>query len=592
MFIAMLGVCQCTEGQITLDSVLIKDSSYYQLHGKENKAISKTAFSNSVYGFLQSISSGQVQMSTPGGLTTFLHRGMGNRHMPILWEGVNLQSTLNGSSDLSLIPSRIFDGTRFFTAGNLALIGNNGMSGTIELGRLNMISPLNISIGVSTLQNYSFTLLTAMNTKKYKSSVGVEAAMDKNLFYYKFQNRNNQRAATDFKKINFVYHGNYLPGKNQSLSFDLWLQQAGRIIPMSITAAPVLQAQNDANLRLKFGHAVYFRSSVLKTSMAYLHEKINFTAPGIDSKSKLYIYNGKLEYYDHKQSYYSSIIWRSDVAVANFYNDVKKRGTAQLKFSKNVSRGNYFSQYAIRQDLVNGEWMPVSLTIVQKYKVLQLQVNRNYTLPGFNDLFWPTGGNTQLKVEKSWMGELKAEMQLGTFNLNCSVYGNHVRNWIQWVPQATGLWEAINQKTVFSRGMDIQIGRQFNRNQWHFTSEIQYSYNQTHALSHYTNVNLIGKQLIYIPGHKLNGTIQSRYRNHQWQLSYFYTGKRFDTPDHSHALPRIHLVNAAYSYQCSPFKYSLLLQNVLNTSYNLINFFPMPGIQAEIQCTYQINPKY
>jgi len=46
-----------------------------------------------------------IQIQTQGGpyLRTALYRGQSARHMAILWEGVNIQNSFNGTYDLGLI---------------------------------------------------------------------------------------------------------------------------------------------------------------------------------------------------------------------------------------------------------------------------------------------------------------------------------------------------------------------------------------------------------------------------------------------------------------------------------------------------------
>lgn len=89
-----------------LDSVVIKGEKIYAfdlVQASYEKKDSGKILVNTPE-FLQNIIGGQVQMSSLGGLHTFLHRGMGTRHLPILWNGINIQSVVNGTFDYNLIP--------------------------------------------------------------------------------------------------------------------------------------------------------------------------------------------------------------------------------------------------------------------------------------------------------------------------------------------------------------------------------------------------------------------------------------------------------------------------------------------------------
>ncbi|MBK8626697.1 MAG: TonB-dependent receptor [Saprospiraceae bacterium] len=104
------------------------------------------------------------------------------------------------------------------------------------------------------------------------------------------------------------------------------------------------------------------------------------------------------------------------------------------------------SDMSLRQDVVDRQWMPISLTIQSIYKNIGLIFSKNYNLPGFNDLYWPLGGNSLLKTEKSIQAELKTKVSLNKWYLNLASYGQIVDDWIQWVHQASGIWKPTNQE--------------------------------------------------------------------------------------------------------------------------------------------------
>jgi len=45
-----------------------------------------------------------LRTQSPGGLSTVSARGAGPSRTPVVWQGINLQSTMNGVVDVSLIP--------------------------------------------------------------------------------------------------------------------------------------------------------------------------------------------------------------------------------------------------------------------------------------------------------------------------------------------------------------------------------------------------------------------------------------------------------------------------------------------------------
>lgn len=572
-----------------LDSVFIQDSIRFpfSMIKSDHQYDNKHQFST--IDFLQETTSGQVQYSTPGGLMTFLHRGMGNRHLPVLWNGTNIQSVINGSYDLSLIPANLYNGLQFYTSGNPALSGNNGLSGTLDIKRKKTHSPLEVITGISSLQNYSLTVRSELNKKKYNGFTGVEYGFDRNIFNYTYDNKSLQRTPTDLKKINIIYQGNYYPNEKQMINIDLWYQNANRNIPVSTTSASLMQHQKDINFRLKTKMVWLLQQSKITSGLTYMNEKLDFTTPVVNSTSdvNIYIINAEIEGIGNK-NYFTSVSWRFDQANPNFYTKSKIRNTLQLAYGKQIKRADYSGSFSFRQDLVDEKIMPFSFSLLNQFKKTSLQISRNYNLPGFNDLYWPSGGNESLKTEKSLQAEIKSKSTFKKIQFTTSIYINHVTDWIQWVPQSSGLWTAVNQKKVLSRGFECQLETSIYKRRWVITPEISYVYNKTTALDHYTDKNQIGKQLIYIPQHKWSTKIKFENSVHHFQISYQLAGKRYDTTDHSGMLPVYHLADAGYTYVKEKYRFSLTLNNIFNQHYQIVRYFPMPGIHAEMKCSFSI----
>lgn len=576
--------------QFVLDSVFIRDSVKFPFRHLVTDHVYNDTLQFSTVDYLQTCISGQLQTSTPGGLTTFLHRGLGNRHLPVLWNGINIQSVINGSYDLSLIPANLYNGLHFYTTGNPALNGNNGITGTLDIKRIKSDNPIEITTGISSLQNYSLSVHRTFHHKKYSGFAGLEYAYDRNIFMYTDGLESLKRSPTDLKKLNIIYQGNYYPNEKQMISIDIWYQRANRNIPVSTTSAFLLQQQNDINLRLKVGHVWLLNHYKITSGFTAMDEQLDFSTPLVNSFSKVnvYIANVELTGRDH-QNYHVSIQNRFDQANPNFYTESKTRSTWQIAFSKYIKKGNYTGNFSFRQDLTDQNLMPSSFSLLNQYKKISLQISRNYSLPGFNDLYWPSGGNASLRTEKSLQSELKSQAIYHKIVMKAAVYINHVNDWIQWVPQASGQWSAVNQKSVLSRGFECNINKSYDASGWKIIPEISYSFNKTTALDHYFDKKQIGKQLIYIPQHKLITQLKFANSSHHFQISYQLTGKRYDTTDLASALPGIHLTDVAYTYVQKKYRFNFAVNNLLNYKYDLIRYFPMPGVHAEMNWTFSIN---
>ena len=590
----LCGIRSFLSAQITIDTIKVSETRMYSFDLISATFESKDTTVNHISNALKSIVSGQLQITTPGGLHTFLHRGLGNRHVQVLWNGANIQSIVNGSFDLSLIPTNLFDKMSFYTVGAPTLTGNNGLSGCLNLDQSQYKSSIfEISLSASTLQNYRGSITSNYQKNKYFQRIGIDYSYEKNIFTYQDGLVTAKRTSTDFGNKNFTYTSRYQLTKKQSLHLDLWYQSSGRLIPTSITSAPVYQSQTDDNLRANLSHSFSSKSYVFNSSAVFMKEKIGFFTNTIESLSDVNILQLTTEMVPiSKKNIYLNLKYRNDKASPNFYNEEKIRNTVSLAASKKISISNHFiNQFSIRQDVVDNKLMPISISGLFSYKNNSLSISKNYNLPGFNDLYYPTGGNPDLKLEKNIQAELSSNFSLKKTNIKVSLHSNIVNNWIQWTPQSSGFWSALNQKKVWSRGVEIQASKQWQVHNLFITARLDYAWTRSTNIEHYTDPSLVGKQLIYIPEHKVNISTSLTYKNWDLHIQHRWTDKRATNPDNSLQLSSYHLIDLGFQYQTQKHSWILHFNNVLHQRYEIIPFFPMPRVNAQLTYKYSISNK-
>ncbi|MBK9734668.1 MAG: Plug domain-containing protein [Saprospiraceae bacterium] len=259
--------------QYLLDSIKIIESRPYADDLLKADLNSSDSFELDTPEFLKGLKSGQVQINSPGGLVTLLNRGMSNRQLNVQWNGANIQSIVNGSFDLSLIPTSLFNNMSFYTVGSPALNGNNSMAGTFQISNSEDRIPLKVCASLSSMYNINTSVLSHFKTGRFEHNIGIDYIYDKNKFKYFNGLEIKERSSTDFQNMNLLYRGKYYLTHNQSLAFDTWFQQSDRRIPVSITSAETVQKQHDKNLRLNLKHIFLFKTISLYTSALYMVEK-------------------------------------------------------------------------------------------------------------------------------------------------------------------------------------------------------------------------------------------------------------------------------------------------------------------------------
>ncbi len=584
-----LIIIQVSFGQELIDTIFINDLKPYNHHFLKADQRYHDSTANSIIDFLQSIPGGQMQIASPGGLTTLLHRGMGNRHLPILWNGINIQSVTNGSFDLGLTPAALFDEVHFFNSGNPALQGNNGLSGSLNLNTVSLAEEHHfIKLNLSTLQNIGLIHKYAQNSKKTQLRTGLQSSYDQNQFNYTYNRQKLERQSTHFLQINAMASLVHQFTSEKMIDIHVWWQYADRIIPVSISTAPLTQKQQDQNLRTQWAYTQYGKLLKWKTTANYIKEFLNFNTAAIDSRSEVDVLMLHTEWIEKKaQKYQFAFSHRADIANPNFYTDQKIRNTSYLSTSRNFKwSSHHFTHIAVRQDLTDQNWMPFSWTFHHHFKSWDWSVSSNYNLPGFNDLYWPEGGNPNLKTEKSLKSEWSKIFNIAKTSCKINLYTNLVDNWIQWQPNNTGRWSPINNKKVWSRGVELEATKKWGIKNGQITAHATYSFNKTTSVDHYTDPELIGKQLIYVPIHKtaIHSTIQ--LRKYTFKIDYSFTGIRYDQSDESGALDPIHLINFAAQRSIGKYQLGAQINNILNTNYEIVRFYPQPGLYLDISLKY------
>ncbi len=88
------------------------------------------------------------------------------------------------------------------------------------------------------------------------------------------------------------------------------------------------------------------------------------------------------------------------------------------------------------------------------------ELGTGFQRPGFNDLYWPQGGNPDLRDETSYGLQLQWQHVIRETRVALSGYLRRLDNLIQWVPDSTGWYSAQNTAEAELRGLRLELQRQ------------------------------------------------------------------------------------------------------------------------------------
>ena len=544
-----------------------------------------------LYSAISSILGGQLLTNTPGGLATFLHRGHGHRHLAVLWEEINLQNPVNGTFDLNLIPLELLQGSGFTSFASPVVQGVNAMAGTITL-RPSTVRENTVGIQLNSMNNILAYTNIFFDNSTHRHHIGLSFRMDNNNYKYNFFGQEYKRIGADFCALNVYYKSSFALGKNGLLNVALLYQDAERGVPVSVTSEYQHQRQLDRALRANVNYLWSFQDVNLEFRTFFMKEKLQFLTPTVFSLSDLNRGGADITLYQgSERNNFLSLRYRNDLAIANFYSDYPKRISYTVAAGKLI---NLFPKSRIQLqgaiDWIDEEqWLP-SWYIGFEYTDAKLSYARSNNLPGFNDLYWPAGGNKDLKQEYSDKFQLSYFKELDLFTIKSFLYTSIINDWILWTPGPSGLWTPDNQKRVWSRGAEILLEKEFAFGKWNFKPSAEYSINNTTITDHYSNTGLRGKRLIFVPQHQMMIGVKIVKQDHALNLSYHFTSSRFADLQNTDILSPIPLVNFDYCFVgLNNWIVSFKIDNLLNQTYEINRFFPMPLRNFSVNIQYFIN---
>ncbi len=537
----------------------------------------------------------------PGMLSTISLRGSGAQHLLIVWNGLPLKNSMNGTSDLTLIPTPLIGNFRLFLGGGSADDGPGALGGVLLLqDKTPNLKGKQIAINMQT-QVGSFNLLRQSAQIHYlnaQSTGGLRwyQSQADNDYTWKVEEQEGQQKNNFFSvKGISAFQKLYTPRWGR-FSAHFWIQSAFRQIPPSRTESNVLARQNDQHLRWVFD---WQKSNVrnwlfgLKAGMN--RERLDYrsilTPPGPDTM-QFTMLEGRIAKTRAKSSFYLALrqsieqAW-SDNIVENSY---AKRNTQSIQTAYNRNfNATLQLGFSTNWQRTNKKWLPPTTTLflsLEKEIInTHLRLTQNLNLPTFNDLYWRgnyASGNPELKPELARSIEWMTKAKTDYFQVWQVSSLTHTKNLILWQNGPNG-WMPQNIREVLTP--EINFGLSWARPHWKLRMEADFGDPRIHQ-SDKPQDPALGHRLLYYPAWKTTSLLMFHRGAWQTALSHSYTGKRFITSDNSQWLNGWQEFDWALSYTLHFAKAKLLCKvqilNLFNKNHEFFPYRPLPGRQWRV----------
>jgi iron complex outermembrane receptor protein len=552
-----------------------------------------------------------------GSLATASFRGTGASHTKVQWNGINLNSPMNGQIDFSLFPTFFFNDVEIHYGASGLIDGNGALGGSIIMENkedYNKGFSTKLRQSVGSFGIYTTTIKGAYSNKRWFIETKLYNNISENNFTYINSSKSDKAEETqvDAEVEQWgIQQAVYRKFKNSSLGARLWYFNSDRNLPRTMLVAENDENQTDKSLRGLLEWKGLLKRFQYRISSGFVNNDLDYNneLAKIYSENKSYLSDNNVNtkfYLNNNFILINNINIRYESAKADGYNENHARFNNSWLIGINKKFNRLNIDFFNRLIMVEKEIKPIAPSLGIRYQILNKEVlyiktnsGINYNYPTFNDLFWSPGGNENLKPEEAQMSEIGLNFihksAQTTINTEVTAFYSEVDNWIIWQPTEFGYWSPNNLKKVENKGVESTLSFSSTIKKLIIQNKISYAYTKSiNKKSKNTLDNSLNKQLIYVPYHKFNYGLNLTYKSFALNYNFNYTGQRFTTSDNNWYLPANFISNVSFAKQFKLVEKSTALitfsvNNIQDQNYQSIAWRPMPGRNYLASISFNFN---
>ena len=570
-----------------------------------------------------------------GGLKTVNIRGLGTQHVGVFYDGVQLGNAQNGQIDLGRFSldnmeavslyngqkSAIFQSAKdFASAGSIYMTArhpsfgegqNYRLKGTFKTGSFGLVNPS--------------VLLEHRLSKQVSGSLSAEYMYTNGKYKFRYRQKNGYditetRKNGDVEAIRAEY-GLFGDMQGGEWKAKAYLYNSERGLP----GAAVRETgdfvhedrQWDTNFFLQGSFRKHWGNYSLQTNGKYAYDYLHYLSDPRLDVTTMYVNN----HYRQHELYFSAAnmlnilpFWSADVSVDFQWNKLNAdlvnfvypcRYTALVA----VATALHFERFKLQASLLGTfvhettkvpnaaagdkhKYTPTVVASWQPFKNEDLNLRAFYKkifrMPTLNDLYYTFIGNIEYTTQydigvtysRKFRGGYPARLEF-----QADAYYNEVTDKIVAMPTSNQFrWTMVNLGYVEMRGVDVAL-----QTEWHLLKDLKanlrvnYTYEKaqdfTDAKSDY-----YGGQIPYIPWHSGSAVLNLSYRDWDMNYSFIYTGERYES---SANIPENYAkewytndlsLSRRLHWKKMLWKLTAEVNNVFNQQYEVVQWYPMPGI--------------
>lgn len=575
-----------------------------------------------------------------GGSSTVSFRGTGASHTQIFWNGLPLNSVSLGVTDLSLIPVDISDDIQVHYGSNSLFRQSSAFGGSIHLNshadwdnRLNV----NLSQKIASFGTNNTLLKMNLGNATFQSSTHIGSQKAKNDFNLSSDIAKRQPENLHQYYINQEFFWKVHP--KHTITAKFWYNDTKRNIQPIVLTPDKNEHQVDKSFRGLLTWDWQNKKGVFyQLKGAYINEFLQYTNKSTQLKAvteNRVLYAHLLSKKVIKDVFLvesQTTFTHSEVASETILSYEETPVMMGPKTENRFTFGPYFTwllhdklqiHFLNRREVVGKKLSPTIYQLGVFYTPfqqdwLQVKVNtgKNYRTPTLNDLYYNPGGNPNLLPELGWMHETNILLKKHTNNLKANFeltgYYSKIDNWIIWLPAMTPsineeedefFEETVssrpqpqNLQLVVAKGIEADAKINWFWKDWNFETSANYGFTRsTNLRPTQANDNSVGKQLPYVPFHKLNINLYAGKSGYSFRYNQSIVGKRYISTDNDEffALPVAYMGNLhaskAFKWKHTELVACISVNNIWDGTYTAIAQRPMPPRNYVLSVSFNFN---
>jgi len=594
VFCATVGYAQ-RDSILKLDEVVVSDSRVKQYAEGYKVTVLQDSIIQRTNGFLTSLlafnSNIYFKENGFGMVSSPAFRGTNASHTAVIWNGININSQLNGQIDFNTINPFNYNSISIRSGGGSVQYGSGAIGGSIHLNSDLLFKEHfdnQVSIGYGSYKTKKINFNQSYGSRLMSYSLGVNYNTSDN--NYKYLNTGEENKNGEFNNLNLNWNIGYVLSENQILK----LYHQTFISDRNLSGNLVVLGRSkykDNQYRTQLEWGSYGPKAISKIKLAYLQEEYkyfenkdaaiysfgkvsNFLARySLDYKlSKFFRLNSFLEYNNYK-------------GAGDSFGSPERDDFSATALLKHIISSTIAYNLSVRQDFSSDFSSPLvfsfdgSYSLTDNYQV-KINASKNFRTPTFNDLYWQPGGNLELIPEKSYQLDFGNVLNIGAVSMQYNGYYISTKDMIKWLPNNEGVWSPINIDDVEIYGAEAKIEANYSLGK---NQELGIKTNYAYTVSEDKSTN---EQLIYVPFHMANGSLEYRIADLNLFYQHLYNGSVSIVGGE---LKEYQVANLGATYTADILKKDLkytigvTVNNVFNTYYENVALRPMPNRNIQTQ---------